>query len=490
MRRAPSVRLAACVGFLFAAIFFAAASSAAGLRLYVWPTPPIYSGTAYSFGVSIEKEDRNDGVTHTAPFTFRTMLPPGVEYVGWNGNWICSTPPNDRRDVTCVYNTDLHFWIPGSGSLGINATVSPGVVPGPVSLVGTIANAQVPLPPVPTCGASPSTTGCVSAATAYVASQIAISSWGYTGGTVTNGPVAVWTGAPFEAGTQSMLVVDAFNAGYGPTNTPVTLDVTLPAGFAFGGMVSGLPSWTCAAPASPTQVRCTTPYMVDQQSGFVSLRVNVAPNVAVPGPLFIHAAIGNNVQAPPANCVAVPLQPGCARLQVPTRTPRVATLVGDSITHSPATFTLGQSAGPIVVNYRNVGEATAGAPTIYVQLPPYFEFTGLLSSSPAATCVSQGTIAAGPVVVCQSSGLGVAAFGIGSLSLRVMPHRQAASPGPLPVVAAFDLATPSSVAILQSCVANPAQSFCARDAIPTFFPCSAQFEDGLFCDGFQPFVRP
>ena len=382
------------------------------------------------------------------------MLPPGVEYVGWNGNWTCSTPPGDRRDVTCVYDTDLHFWIPGSGSLGINATVSLGVVPGPTAIVGTIASAEVPLPPAPACGPSPSTTGCASAATAYAASQIRISSWGYTGGTVTNGPVA------------------------------------LPAGFAFAGTVAGLPPWTCAAPASPTQVRCTTPYMVDQQSGFVSLRVNVAPDVAVPGPLFVHASIGNDVQPPPADCVAVPLQAGCARLQVPTRTPRVATIVGDGITHAPATFTLGREQGPIVVAYRNVGEANAGLTTIWTQLPSYFEFLGLLASSPAATCATQGTIAAGQVVRCTVAAVGTGAFGSGFLSLRVFAHRQAASPGPLPVVAAFDLANPSGAAILASCVANPAQAFCAHDAVPTLFLCAMQFEDGIFCDGFQPFVRP
>jgi hypothetical protein len=484
MRRAFLVLVA------FVSLCAISTASAAGLRLTIWPTPPVFSGTAYSFGVYIEKEDRNDGIVHTAPFTFRTTLPAGVAYTGWNGNWTCSTPPNDLRDVTCVYNTSLDFWNPGSGSLQINATVSPTVTPGPVAIVGTLQNAQVPLPPNPACAASPSTTGCASSATNYVASQVRINDWGYTNGTVTNGPVAVWTGGPFEAGAQGMIVIGTTNTGYGPTNTPVTLEVTLPDGLSYAGIVAANPAFTCAPQTPPTRVRCTTPYFYDTLYAFLSMRVDVAQNVAVPGPLFVHASIGNNVQVPPADCVATPLQTGCGRLQISTRTPRVATIVGDSITHTPATFVLGQEPGPIVVSYRNVGEATSGQMTFWTQLPPYFEFIGTFASNPAATCAAQGTIAAGHVVRCTVAAVGAAPFGDGYVSLRVFAHRQAASPGPLPVVAAFDLADPSSAAMLASCVANPAQAFCAHDAIPTLFRCAMQFEDGVFCDGFQPFVRP
>lgn len=483
MRRLSAVFLA------LLALCAAPAAAAAGLRLTVWPVPTIYSGTTYSFGVGIEKEDRNDGIVHHAPFTFRTTLPPGVEYTGWNGGWTCSTPPGNLRDVTCVYLTDLHLWIPGSSSLQINAKVAPNVTPGPISVVATLESSEVPLPPTPVCGASPSLTGCVSVATSYVQSQIRINDWGYNNGTVTNGPVAVWAGAPFEAGTQNMLVVGVSNSGYGPTNTPVTVNLDLPIGFVYSGLVAANPGFNCATQTPVTRVRCTTPYMIDQGYGFFSLRIDVALNVAVPGPLYVHASVANDVQAAPTDCVTTPLQAGCGRLQIPTRAPRVPTLVGDSITHAPATFTLGQEAGPVVVSYRNVGEGNAGATTVYVQLPPYFEYRGLFSASPAATCISQGQVAAGAVVVCQTSGL--LSGGLGWISLRLLPHAQAASPGPLPVVAAFDLAVPSSTAILQSCVANPAQSFCARDTITTFFPCALQHGDeGIFCDGFQPFVRP
>ena len=476
--------LAACLAIL-AALCIVAPASAAGLRLTVWPVPPMYSGTTYYLGVGIEKEDRNDGLVHHAPFTFRTILPPGVEYTGYNGGWTCSTPPGNLRDVTCVYATDLHFWMPGSSSLQINARVAPNVVPGPVDVVGTIASAEVPLPPTPVCGASPGTTGCVRVSTNYVASQIRINDWGYTNGTVTNGPVAVWTGGAFEAGTQNNIVmVGIVNSGYGPPNSPVTLDVTLPQGFVFDSG-AGLPVWTCAALTPATRVRCTTPYMIDQQYGWVSLRVNVSNDVPVPGPLFLYASIANDVQAAPADCLSNPMQAGCGRLQVPTRVPRVPVLVGDSITHTPTTFRLGSEQGPIVVAYRNIGEANAGATTIWTQLPPFFEFLGTYASNPGATCSAQGVIAAGQVVRCQVAAVGTGPFGTGYVSLRVKPLAQAAAPGPLPVIAAFDLANPSSDAILASCMNNPAQAFCAHDAIPTFLPCGALRDDNIYCDGFD-----
>lgn len=470
-----------------------ASVSAAGLRLYVWPTPPIYSGTSYSFGVSFEKQDRNDGIVHTAPFTFRTTLPAGVDYIGSQGSsWQCSAGGANLRDITCTYNTDLHFLMPQSSSLGINAMVAPSVVPGPVNLVGTVQNAQLPLSPNPICTASPSDSGCVSAATSYVASRVTITGWGMSGGTVTAGPVAVWSGAPFEAGTQNIVVLDTSNSGYSVVNTPVTVDFWLPTGFGFGGLHTGLPSWTCAAQATAGHVRCTTPYMYDTQTGFISLRVNVANDVAVPGPLFVHAAISNNVQAAPADCIANPLQQGCARLQVPTRIPRVAVLVSDGISHSPQIYTLGQEQGPLVVGYRNIGEASSSSSYVYIRLPPQIEFLGLYSSLPNATCTAQGSLASGQIVTCNSSGLGAAPFHLGSLSLRVFAHAGAASPGPLNVLVAVEQAPlANAAALLQNCAVNPAQSFCAVHAITTFFPCALQFgAEGIFCDGLQPFVRP
>jgi hypothetical protein len=478
VRLVATITLLACSGF----------ASAAGLRLHMWPTPPVYTGTSYSIGVLFEKVDRNDGIDYFGPFTFRTTLPAGMRFVSFQGGgWSCSAQPN-LRDVTCIYSGTLTFWNPGSMSVGINALVDYGLTPGPLTLSGTIENAQLPLPPNVVCVIQPSDTGCANASTAIVTSKVQITGWGVSNGTVTAGPVAVWTGQPFEAGTQNVIMVETNNIGFGPVNTPVEIDVWLPGGISFVNVVSAIPSFTCQNQAAPGHVRCTTPYMYDSLNSYVSMRVQVPLSVPIPGPLFVHATVSNDKQVRPTDCVANPMQLGCARLQIPTRTPRVATLVTDGISHNPPTFTLGQEQGPLVIGYRNIGEASAGSSNIYIQLPPYFEYRGLLSSSPPATCAAQGAIASGQIVVCNTAGL--PPFSIGSLSLRVYAGAQAASPGPLTVLSAVDLVTPANPALLQSCMANPAQSFCATHGIPTYFPCAAQWTDGIFCDGLQVFVRP
>jgi hypothetical protein len=475
---------------LFVLLVYGGVASAAGLRLTMSPAPTIYTGTSYWLAVSFEKEDRADGIDHAGPFTFRTMLPPGVRYTGWQGvSWNCSAQP-DLRDVTCVYTGTLTYWNPGSMSLGINAAADYGIAPGPVDITGTLSSAQVPLPPNPVCQASPSTTGCVSATVAYVTSKLQLTGWGMNSGWVTAGPVAVWTGPPYEAGQPNAFVVEVHNIGFGQSNSPVTLDLWLPAGVSWAGSGTGSPAWACIAQPSPGHVRCTTAYMYDTLSGFLSLFVQVAPTVAVPGPLYVHAAISNNVQLAPTDCVANPSQLGCGRLQFHTRIPRVATLVAAAMTHSPNVVTLGQEFGPLVFEYRNIGEANAGATRLYVQLPPHVEYRGVIGASPAATCAAQGALASGQIVVCETRGLGAAPFNQGSLSLRLYGGALAASPGPLPVVAAVDLSAATNLSVLQSCVANPAQSFCATDAITTYFPCALQWVDGIFCDGLQPFVRP
>lgn len=463
---------------------------AAGLRLTVWPVPPIFTGTEYNYGVIFEKEDRNDGIVHVGPFTYRAVLPAGMRYSGFNGgNWNCSAQP-DLRDVSCTYSGTLEFWNPSSSSLGVRAVVDYGLAPGPTVVTSTISSAQVPVSPNPVCTNSPTTTGCASVPTEFVTSMVRISGWGVSGGGVAPGQVAVWTGPPYEAGTQNVFVIETNNRGFGQSNTPVVLDLWLPAGVSYDGQVNGIPTWTCAAQTQPGHVRCTTPYMYDSLNGFLTVRVQIANTVATPGPLYVHAAISNNQQTRPSNCVADPTVLGCARLQFHTRAPRVATLIASTLSHSSATMTLGQEFGPVVFEYRNIGEASAGSTYVYLQLPPHVEYRQTLAASPPATCSAQGSIAAGQIVVCQTSGLLPPPFNQGSVSLRLYGGTPAPSPGPLPVIAAVELATTPNVALLQSCAANPTQSFCATDAIATYFPCAAQWVDGIFCDGIQPFVRP
>lgn len=106
------------------------------------------------------------------------------------------------------------------------------------------------------------------------------------------------------------------------------------------------------------------------------------------------------MQAAPANCMAA-AQLGCARLPLHRRTPSVVVLTSDGIATAPATVALGEEATRSV-GYRNVGEAAAAS---NVCAPAaYFEHRGLLSSTLAATCSSQGSLAACQIVCrCQRS---------------------------------------------------------------------------------------
>lgn len=488
---ASAIRLRA---FLLRALLpltlLAGSAQGAGLQLEMWPVPPVYSGTSYNFGVIFAKQDRNDGLVHHAPFTFRTTLPAGMTYSGYNGgNWSCSSA---GQVVTCVYSVDLNFWIPGSSSLGINAMVAPGIALGPMSISGTLESAEVPLPPNPVCTASPALNGCVSVATTAVASKVYFTGWGVSNGTVTSGPVATWTGPPFEAGATGVLMLETHNIGYGQVNTPVAVDLWLPPKMHFDAYVNGIPTWTCQAPQllpGGDRMRCTTPYMYDSLHSYMSLRVRMDNDLPVPGPLFVHAAISNNVQAAPADCAGNPLQLGCARLQVPTRTPRVPTMVVESVSHSPTVFTLGQEPGPLTIAYRNVGEVAGAASNVHVQLPPHIRYLGTQSASPPMSCSAQGLPASGEVVTC--TGVGMPASLSGYVNLRVFAGAAAASPGPINVLIGVDAAQPAGSGVLSSCAANPAQAFCNVHPITTFFPCAAQWGDeGIFCDGLQVFVRP
>src|SRR5690606_40300228 len=122
-----------------------------------------------------------------------------------------------------------------------------------------------------------------------------------------------------EAGSlQQGIPVCVVNAGFGPSNTPATLKVQMHIGVTYSGIVSGIPSWTCSAAmeVDGELLTCTVPYMVSGQTGFTSMRVDFAPDVVVPGPLYLHAAIGNDQVAPPTTCVSDPHQRGCGRLAV------------------------------------------------------------------------------------------------------------------------------------------------------------------------------
>jgi len=208
--------------------------------------------------------------------------------------------------------------------------------------------------------------------------------------------------------------------------------------------------------------------------------------VPVPGPVFLHAAIGNNVVSAPTTCVADPYQARCARLQMPTRSPRVADLrfVEPRLEHAPEWFEAGTSTNSLTARFRNVGEADATATTVSFALPPGFGYNATINSIPAFTCTTTGSITTGQRLFCTGAGLPSTFSGF--LSIRLTVTVDAERPGPVPVLAAIDSSTPPSTAMLEACALDPSQPPCAWHEIPVWASCATvQGLDTLFCDGFE-----
>lgn len=464
----------------------AGAVHAAGLTMTMWPTPPINTGTQYGFGISFEKTDRNDGIVHAAPFTLRIRIPAGMTlrpaFIG-NG-WTCPAPPAGATIMACTYNTTLTFASPGSASLGINADVPISMPLGPVALNATIESAQVPLPGNVICTTSPSTSGCVEVTTNVVASSLQVTDWGANSGWVANAPVAAWTGPPYEAGTDSAIQVSLRNLGFSQSNTPVTVRISLPIGVSYRSLVSSIPGFACSAAGQ--LVTCTTPYMADTQNGYVSIGTRIGYGVAVPGPIYFHAAVGNNVLAPPTDCVANPNQIRCGRLEMPTRAPRMPFLrfATPAVAHTPAIFKLGQDNGPIVASFQNVGDGTASATSALFKLPPGFSYTTLFSSIPALACSASGSVASGQLLTCTGPGLPSGSSGYVSFGVHLDASTEA--PGPVVLLGAIDTSSPASANQLASCANDPSQVNCVWHEIPTVRPCALQYgTEGIYCDGFE-----
>src|SRR5690606_749165 len=104
-------------------------------------------------------------------------------------------------------------------------------------------------------------------------------------------------------GSTEVVMIGLQNSGYGEDNSPVTLVVDLPVGVTYRHIVNAIPGFNCTAQMQGDHqvVTCTTSYLYDGQNGFITLAFDAALDIAVPGPLAFHAAIGNDVQAPPSD---------------------------------------------------------------------------------------------------------------------------------------------------------------------------------------------
>ncbi len=483
------MRIQACFirFFLFALLAGASCLAYAGpLRLDVQMPSP-YTGAEFSYVVQVRKENVGDGIVYSGTFTVHSYLPQGMSFLsGGFGGWSCTIAGVDSRELICTKTTTLTDSNYNMSALSITAYTDIAMPLGATEITTTISSAQVPLPPNVICAPSPSTSGCATVNPTVQESKIEITGWGGVAP-----PIQTW-GSVIEAGTQqNIIVVNMANTGFG--NTPGILKVKFPLGVTYSGFTSGIPAWSCSAAmeVDGQMLTCSAP-IYNGQSGFASIRTDFAADVVVPGPLYFHAAIGNALVPPPTDCVANPAQRSCGRLAVNTRPPSAAFLRFNDpdVQHSPAFFTVGQDNGPVVVNFRNIGDGVAANTAVQIKLPRGFAYTQTYSAIPSLTCTTSGTLSNGQLLTCQGGPMGPGSNGYVSFGVNLDPTLTE-RPGPVPLLGAIDTSSPANTTLLASCASDPNQINCFWHEIPTFAPCALQYGmDGIYCDAFEDLGLP
>lgn len=453
--------------------------------LFSWNTPVPYSGTDWSVGFGITL---TSGSPMAGPFTVRFHLPDGVEYrSNAVAAWICAVPPAQLREVVCTWTGTLTPTNGVSPHLGIYMRTSPDLALTTHELRATVETPTLPAPAPSQCMASPSSTGCLVTQVQALASSLHVVDWGYGQGTGvdTPGPVATVT-SPFEAGNERRVMLQFSQVGYGAGNTPVTARFHLPAGLVYNRLFTSLPGFTCSvAPDGGGQLlTCSTPTLIN--NGWLVFYVDVAPNVEIPGPLLIHARLGNDSQSVTlAQCLAQPTRMGCGRLSVPTRVARAPRLELVSASASPAAFTRSQE-GRVILTYRNAGDMLSPGSRVVAQLPPGLAWNRTMSLS--MTCsVSGDPAGAGQLLSC----IGPAVPETFTLGPELVLDVRYNAADALPILLAVDMGQGSVQALLDGCAANPQQSHCRLLDVPVAYRCADQHgAEGIFCNGVELLPTP
>lgn len=417
-----------------------------------------------------------EGVSAPGPFTIRMTLPAGVVYVGNNDPleslWACSLVV---QELACTSNTGL----PRQGQYGIGislnlTTDATLAVPGGSTFRVTMESPDLPLPTTPDCTTTivsdyfaTSRSGCVERTVPHRRSELDVASWSHT-------PAA------FLAGQQSAFTILFRNVGFGYDNNPVVAGIQLPPGFTFAG-VGGLVSWSCT-PLTPNaqgqRVNCSTGYFYDgmpDSDTRLTMYVNVASDIAIPGPHPISATISNPQQPAPDMALCADAAPplGCGYHEIPTAAPPLPRMDIIQTSHSPTVFPRG-TYGVLSLSVANIGDAVAGSGDLKLALPPGVAFDSVNHSAiPGTSCTTTGTVATGQTMNCVFYA-GLPNGGSYDMSFRLVADASAQSP------ARVVLAIGDSI--------SPGPSLVACSADPDAIGCAEHFlllSDWLFCDGFE-----
>lgn len=416
-----------------------------------------------------------NGVTATAPITVSTVLPDGMTFVSHaNSGWTCSA---DGQQLTCNFLNNLtgSSW---NTNVRIRTNVAGDIpVPGSSTLQLTVHNAQVPLPDplecdnVPVTGYYTSETGCVEHEIPHRESKVYFAE-------------ESWTHAPaiFVAGSEENVIETAFyNQGFTSAHGMVTARFLLPPGFLFnrGGPQS---NWGCSAAAPGAQgqvVTCNRASFSSDQGPSTTglwLRVDMAHDVAVPGPHMIIATVENAYQPAPedfSDCLVADPPIGCSVYDlIQTAAPPQARLEIVAMAQNPDPFRPGME-GRINLEYTNVGEGPAGPLSLTLAVPPGLGFDRAQSAMPALSCSTSSEPGGGQSIHC-TGGSGFPTGGHGQVTLV------------FDISWAGWLETPGTASIGDTTRSPPEMSSCQADS--ELSGCGEhliRMTDALFCDRFE-----
>jgi hypothetical protein len=318
---------------------------------------------------------------------------------------------------------------------------------------------------------------------------------GFAHGEILESGVSVM-GAPFKVGSHGRLAIDWNYTGSIVPGFPAVAHVLFPPHITYAPLASYPPaSGVVCATQIPINgrehLRCEIPFAnMSTYHSLTPLIVQVGRDVAGGLPVEFNAVVDAGYQPMPEDWFENPEQvcDACFAFSVPTVGPRAAISTvlpvpsSDWVVNRPYQFDIWLR--------NNEVSGVSGTLHLHVQFPPGMNYVSHEAPGyPVATCSAQSSTL-GQVLTCSwASPLGPQDNR--RLLMTVTSDTTLAAPGPVPVLFALEeSATPDAGPELDRCEANPDVPTCFLIHRRTRFDCASQFTDGLYCDGFEVFVRP
>lgn len=416
-----------------------------------------------------------NGVTAQVPTIVTTTLPEGITFIGNSSNSRMNCEA-EGQEVTCTYT---HALTPSQPAWNVRVQVDVAgdiAIPGASTIRLLRHHATLPAPDPDDCesnlssGWAVSDTGCVERTVDHRQSLVYFEedTWSHS--------PQVWL-----AGSEENQVSVAFRSqGFTNLHGPLFARFLLPPGFEFnrGGPQS---NWACTADAAEPNgqvVHCQwlLGYDMTPSNSSLWLRIDLSPDVPVPGPHTIIGLVSNEYQAPSHDfeqCLMPEPPVGCSVYSlIQIEAPPQAQLEIVDMNHSPDRFQTGAE-GQIHIQYTNTGEGPAGPLNLEFAAPPGLIFNRSQNTNPLLSCTASGDAETGQTVTCTGgSGFPVGANGQASL---VFDLEWAGYLEALTTIAIGDTTRPGPE--LDSCQDNADQVGCGEHLI--------RVSDALFCDRFE-----